>query len=333
MADAVRVAAGPRVREWAGRHGFSEWMAARFLAVAEGAGLSGADRLRFLDGLRHRLPSYVRCNPLRARAKDVQTRLESRGFRLAPTAMDPHVLHILEAPISPGATMEHLLGWSTPQDLASASAPLALGARAGETVADLAAAPGVKSLHVAGDMRDQGALVCVEPDAARMRALRLNLERGGASCALLRAHAAEDLPEAAWADRVMVDAPCTGEGTIPKDRTRRHGRPEETGRLSVVQERILDAADRVLRPDGVLVYATCTFAPEENEVQVARMLERGYTMESTGLDFCEGVPLGRGLTHWPGHQLPPEMELARRFFPGVHPTLGFFVARLRKGAA
>lgn len=325
--------AGPQVREWAARNRFSEWMVGRFLAVAQRAGLGPSDRLRFLDGLRRKAPSYVRCNPLRATPTQLATRLRARGFQIEATQMDPHVLHVIDAPISQGATLEHLLGWSSPQDLSSAAAPLALGARRGETIADLAAAPGMKTIHVAGDMDDAGALVAVEPDDQRMRALQMNLERAGASCTLLRQHVAQEIPGASWADRVLVDAPCTGEGTLPRDKTRRQGRIEETGRLSALQQDILDAADRILRPGGTLVYATCTFAPEENEVQVARMLQRGYTIEPTGLEACEGVPLGHGITDWPGHELPEQMDLARRFFPGVHPTLGFFVARLRKEEA
>ncbi len=333
MVEAARFAAGPKVRQWATQNGFSEWMVARFHRVAEEAGLDAGARLRFLDGLKRKPPQYVRANALRTDPRGLQLRLEARGFRLEPCSMDPAVFRIHHAPISQGATMEHLLGWSSPQDLSSTAAPLALGAQPGETIADLAAAPGMKTIHVAGDMKDEGALVACEPDKERFRALSMNLERSGASCTVLRRHTAQELPGTAWADRVMVDAPCTGEGTIPKDRTRRRGRPEETGILAALQEDILDAADRVLKPGGVLVYATCTFAPEENEGQVQRLLDRGYTMESTGLEQCEGEKLGHGITQWPGLELSKDLHLARRFFPGVHPTLGFFVARLRKGAA
>ncbi len=333
MVEAARFAAGPKVRQWATKNGFSEWMVSRFHKVAEESGLGPGDRLRFLDGLKKKPPQYVRANALRTDPFGLQQRLESRGFRIAPCSMDPAVFQIHHAPISQGATMEHMLGWSSPQDLSSTAAPLALGAKPGEVIADLAAAPGMKTIHVAGDMKDEGALVAVEPDKDRFRALSMNLERSGASCTVLRRETAQELPGSAWADRVMVDAPCTGEGTIPKDRTRRRGRPEETGILSLLQEDILASADRVLKPGGVLVYATCTFAPEENEAHVQRFLNNGYTMESTGLEHCEGQKLGHGVTKWPGLELSDEMRLARRFFPGVHPTLGFFVARMRKGDA
>ncbi len=141
------------------------------------------------------------------------------------------------------------------------------------------------------------------------------------------------MPGAAWADKVLLDAPCTGEGTIPKDPQRRKGHMDEIPALCSLQAELVDAADRVLKPGGRLVYATCTFGPEENEAQVQRLIDRGYRLETLPFDRCGGVPLGRGVTEWPGLTLDSSMTKARRFLPGIHPTLGFFVASLRKGAA
>jgi NOL1/NOP2/sun family putative RNA methylase len=320
----ARFAAGPRLREWSRRYGFSDWMVARFARLSD-------EPQRFLDGLIKTPPRYLRANPLRASVDEVQKRLEGRAFELARNDLDPNVLRIDHAPISPGATMEHMLGMTTMQDLASASAPLALAARPGEVVADLAAAPGVKAIHVAGDLGTRGAIVAVEPDAQRIKALRFNLERCGVASVVIRAQRAQDVPGTAWADRVLLDAPCTGEGTLPKDKNRRYAREEEIPRLAAVQSELLDAADRILKPGGTLVYATCTFAPEENEVQIQRLVARGYRMEDLPFRTCGGEPLAPAMTEWPGYELDPSLAKARRFLPGIHPTLGFFVARLRKG--
>jgi tRNA (cytosine40_48-C5)-methyltransferase len=319
----ARFAAGPKVREWARKHDFADWRVARFVRLLD-------DPAPFLDGLLKAPPRYVRANPLRATVQEVQDRLEAKGFRLSRNDLDPNVLRVREAPISVGATVEHMLGMTMPQDLASASAPLALDARPGDVVADLAAAPGVKTVHVAGDLGGSGAVVAVEPDPARMRALRFNLERCGAATAVLRQEEAQGTPGAAWADKVLLDAPCTGEGTLPKDRNRRKGKVEEIAQLCGLQAELVDAADRILKPGGTLVYATCTFAPEENEGQVQRLLDRGYSIERLPFDSVAGKALLPGVTEWPGLRLSPDVAHARRFLPGVHPTLGFFVARLRK---
>jgi tRNA (cytosine40_48-C5)-methyltransferase len=322
----ARFAAGPRLRDWAREHGFSEWMVARFARLTD-------EPNRLLDGLLRKPPQYLRVNRLRGRVDDVKRRLEARGFSLSRTDLDDNVLRVRQAPISPGATLEHMLGMTINQDLASASAPLALDAGPGDVVADLAAAPGVKTIHVAGDVGANGAIVATEPDPNRMRALRFNLERCGVANAVLREHAGEEVPGNEWADRVLLDAPCTGEGTLPKDRNRRFQREGEIPKLCAVQERLLEAADRILKPGGTLVYATCTFGPEENEAQVQRMLDRGYRIQELPFSHCANVPLLPGITEWPGLQLDAELRKARRFLPGFHPTLGFFVAKLRKGGA
>ena len=163
-----------------------------------------------------------------------------------------------------------------------------------------------------------------------MRALRFNLERCGAASAVLRHERAQDLPGQGWADKVLLDAPCTGEGTLPKDRNRRIARPEEIPGMAALQSELLEAADRVLKPGGTLVYATCTFAPEENEAQVQRMLGKGYRLEALPFDRIASVPLGKGVTQWPGLELDSSLVKARRFLPGIHPTLGFFVAKMTK---
>ncbi len=324
---AARVPASPKVREWARARGVSEWMAARIAKVSPRPKAT-------LDGLLRRPPRYIRVNPLRADVNEARKRLEARGFEFAKTDLDPNVLQVMHAPLSPGATLEHLLGMTTPQDLASASAGLALGTQRGEVVVDLAAAPGVKSLHIAGDLEDRGALVCVDPEPARVRALRFNLERAGATCPVILQRRGEELPGLAggepFADRVLLDAPCTGEGTMPKDPKRRRGRIEEVAQVTPTQQSLLAAADAVLKPGGTLVYATCTLGPEENEGMVQRMLNHGYHLEPLPFDRCGDVPLAHGVTEWPGLELDPVMDRCRRFFPGIHPTLGFFVAKLRK---
>lgn len=319
----ARFAAGPKVREWARQNGVSDWMAARLVKLTDNPSA-------FLDGLLRRPPRYIRANPLRCTVDEAKLRLESKGFQLSRGDLDPNVLRVRQAPLSPGATIEHMQGYTTPQDLASASAPLALGAQPGDVVADLAAAPGVKTLHVAGDLGAQGAVVAVEPDAERMRALRFNLERCGVASALLRQHPAQELPGEAWADKVLLDAPCTGEGTMPKDRNRRLARPEEMVELCALQSELVDVADRILKPGGTLVYATCTFGPEEDEAQAQRLVERGYKVEALPFDRCAGVALQKGVTEWPGLTLDPSLSKARRFLPGIHPTMGFFVVKLKK---
>jgi NOL1/NOP2/sun family putative RNA methylase len=320
---ATRVPAGPKIREWARRHKFDDWMVARFVRLTDRPS-------QLLEGLITPPIKYIRVNPIRTDVPELRIRMESRGFKFGTDALDPNVLKLRHAPLSPGATHEHLLGMTTPQDLASSAAPLAIDAGSAETIVDLAAAPGIKTLHLAGAMGNEGRLVAVDPNPSRMQALRFTLERCGvANTALVRADG-QELMGAEWADKVLLDAPCTGEGTLPKDKSRRRGSIEEINDRCRLQSELTDAADRILRPGGTLVYATCTLSPEENEGQVQRLMNMGYAIEELPFDKCGGTPLMPGITEWTGLELDDEMRKAKRFVPGIHPTLGFFVAKLRK---
>ncbi|MEA4964357.1 MAG: RsmB/NOP family class I SAM-dependent RNA methyltransferase [Oscillospiraceae bacterium] len=159
---------------------------------------------------------------------------------------------------------------------ASAMAPAALlNPQPGETVLDLCAAPGGKSTQLAAMLRGRGLLVCNEISPQRARILSQNMERMGISNALVLnerpARLAERLPRVF--DRVLVDAPCSGEGMFRKEAAAVQDWSEETVRMCARRQReILESAAQTVKAGGFLVYSTCTFAPEENEGVVSAFL-------------------------------------------------------------
>ena len=158
----------------------------------------------------------------------------------------------------------------------SAMAPAGLlDARPGERVLDLCAAPGGKSTQLAAAMAGCGLLVCNEINPKRARILAANIERMGVATALvLNEHPARLAARfAGFFDKILVDAPCSGEGMFRKEAAAVTGWSEEAVRMcSRRQQEILDSAAAMLRPGGRLVYSTCTFAPEENEGTVSAFL-------------------------------------------------------------
>ncbi|MCX7740081.1 MAG: RsmB/NOP family class I SAM-dependent RNA methyltransferase [Meiothermus sp.] len=197
----------------------------------------------------------------------------------------------------------------------------------GERVLDLAAAPGGKTTHLAARMRGQGLLVANEVDGKRLWGLLDNLGRWGAVVAVVSSPV-ENLAErwGAYFDRVVLDAPCFGEGMLRKDpeAARRWG-PSTPQRAAQVQKKLLLEAARLVRPGGVLVYSTCTFSPEENEQVVAELLRRGgWALEEARLhpSFSPGVPEWGG-----GH---PSLSKTARLWPHRLRGEGHFLARLRK---
>jgi 16S rRNA (cytosine967-C5)-methyltransferase len=205
----------------------------------------------------------------------------------------------------------------------------ALDPQPGERVLDLCAAPGGKSTHLAALMEGRGEVVAVELRRARAAELARTVVRLHAQgCVrVVLGDAARSLPDAPPAsfDRVLVDPPCTGLGTLqarPDLRWRVAG--DDVARLAGVQAAILAAGAAAVRPGGVLVYSTCTISPTENERQISDFMEShpDFALDDLGADLLDGTPrrprIGRP---WGRCVLT---------LPHRDRTAGFFIARLRR---
>lgn len=178
----------------------------------------------------------------------------------------------------------------------SAMAPAAyLEAKPGERILDLCAAPGGKTTQIASYMMNEGILVCNEIHPVRAKILSENVERMGIRNALVTNETPQRLAEVfgEYFDRILVDAPCSGEGMFRKNE-------EACSEWSLAnvqlcadrQDEILDCAARMLRPGGRLVYSTCTFAPAENEGSIARFFERHSEYQIVAVPKNEGMSEG-----------------------------------------
>lgn len=322
----VQVRTSPAVRSWSKRHGFSPELVARWVEF-----LPRPQEL--LESLLHPVPRYVRVNTLHAEPGAVVDALGERGFVLEPIewpSRELPVYRVIEEPFALASTPEHLMGDLYVQDLASLSAPAALEPRPGESVLDLAAAPGGKTTAIAQMTGDDAAVLAVEPVPHRAAALTANLRRLGITGVALWLGRGEELEPKRRFDRVLLDAPCTGEGVLPRDPARRTGDLKEHAMLAGLQRRLLDQAVRLLEPGGVLVYSTCTFSPEEGEGLVKYAVEEaGLVPEPLPFDSLGGVPLDPALERAGPLEFGPAVRHARRVYPDRHDALGFFVARLR----
>jgi 16S rRNA (cytosine1407-C5)-methyltransferase len=210
------------------------------------------------------------------------------------------------------------------------AATLALDPRPGERVLDMCAAPGSKTTHIGALMENTGELVANDLSRARSHRLRAVLDQLGVS-AEVRTGPGEKIGHRnpATFDRVLVDAPCSGEGRMRKEDPRSFSNWRGTlpKRLSSRQKSLLHSAIDAVKPGGVIVYSTCTFAPEENELVLTRALERyGDRVE------LDEVPV----------TLPDSLETVREFNGRTIAALprairlappnmdGFFIARLRR---
>jgi len=208
-----------------------------------------------------------------------------------------------EKDVQPGKHPYHEAGVYYIQE-PSAMAPVTLlEVQPGERILDLCAAPGGKSTQIGAALQGKGLLVCNEIHPSRAKILSENVERMGIRNACVTnetpAHLAEVFPE--YFDKILVDAPCSGEGMFRKNEVACEEWTQENVELCASrQDEILDCAARMLRPGGRLVYSTCTFAPLENEGSIGRMLERHPEFRILPSDKvkqvmelsvgCDGVP-------------------------------------------
>jgi NOL1/NOP2/fmu family ribosome biogenesis protein len=205
----------------------------------------------------------------------------------------------------------------------------ALDVRPGQVVLDLAAAPGGKATHLAALLGGAGLLVTNEVVRARIKPLGENLERWGVRNAVILNDRPERIADALGSvfDRVLLDAPCSGEGMFRKSPAARAEWSQEHVDGSANRQRaILAAAARTVRPGGLLLYSTCTFAPEENEQVIATFLTDHPAWELRAIRRPPGVDPGR-----PGWVKPPDPRLdgTARIWPHRAPGEGHFLGLLR----
>ncbi|WEV40703.1 RsmB/NOP family class I SAM-dependent RNA methyltransferase [Lactobacillus sp. ESL0681] len=199
--------------------------------------------------------------------------------------------------------------------------------KAGERVLDLCAAPGGKSLFLGEKLQDQGLLVANEISTARAKTLRENIERWGLVNVLVTNESPAKLASkfTHFFDKIVVDAPCSGEGMFRKNSAAMdYWSPEYVLTCQKRQQEILTAAVKMLRPGGQLIYSTCTFSPEEDEQVVSWLVEQ-FDFKIMPLEIVAGSRAGR--PEW-GQQLP-DLAGTLRFWPQDNLGEGQYVAKLR----
>ena len=261
----------------------------------------------FLGSLERPRAVALRYNPLKGPAPKLPFVGESVPWEPEGFYYDPDS--------RPGLHIYHEAGVYYLQE-ASAMAPVALlDPQPGEKICDLCSAPGGKTTQIAGRMMGRGFLLCNEWSPKRAKILSRNIERIAVANALVTNESTDRLAARfpGFFDRVLVDAPCSGEGMFRKEEAAITDWSQETVEMCARrQAEILHNAARMVRPGGRLVYSTCTFAPEEDELAVAAFLESHPDFEPEVIDTPWFVPAPNG-----GHRLWPHKLLGEGHFAAV----------------
>lgn len=262
-----------------------------------------------------------------------------KGFRLNPLKNNyQDVQYSLKEPIEftkdgyygeiSGRDSEWTGGYVYSQDPSAMYPAVSLNVKPGDKVLDLCAAPGGKSTALASLLDDTGLLVANEISKSRAKDLRENLERWGATNVVVTNESPDRLSKKLphFFDKILVDAPCSGEGMFRKDpAATQYWSPDYVLTCQTRQKEILSEAMKMLKPDGEIVYSTCTYSPEEDEEIVAWLVEN-YPLEIEPLKLYSGMSAGR--PEWSKSNLPELKETVRLWFQnGVGE--GQFVAHLK----
>lgn len=252
----------------------------------------------FLDSLQRPRAVALRFNPLKGERPGLP-------FVGEPVPWEPEGFYY-DPEARPGLHPYHEAGVYYLQEASAMSAVALLNPQPGEKICDLCAAPGGKTTQIAGRLMGEGFLLCNEVNPKRAKILSRNIERMGVANAMVTNEypnvLAQRFPD--FFDRVLVDAPCSGEGMFRKEEAAvTDWSPETVEMCARRQTEILDSAAKLVRPGGRLVYSTCTFAPQEDEEAVAAFLERHPEFVPEAVEAPWFTPAGAGCWRmWP-HKL------------------------------
>ena len=276
------------------------------------------------------LPNSLWVNRLRMTAAELAELLGDAGYSLRPLPWWGDGFQ-LPASSRPGQHWGFLAGLFQIQEAAAMLPVRLLDPQPGERVLDLCAAPGNKTAQIAVAMANRGTVLANDGQRGRLAPLRQTVRRLGLANVVVTARDGQRLGvEAGLFDRILVDAPCTCEGTFRKVATPTLASDDEIDRAARLQRALLAHAARLLRPGGRLVYATCTFAPEENEAVVDALLEAYPGAFRVRPMPVPGLLTAPGVTHWRGLQYHPALVDAIRLWPHDNDGGGFFAVVLER---
>lgn len=283
----------------------------------------------FLEYSKKRLRKSIRVNTIKITNGKLVKMLEKRGWELERVPWHENG-YFIKTNETVGKTMEHSLGYFYVQEAASMLPPLDLDLKQDDTVLDMAASPGSKTTQMGMILDNTGLIVANDININKITALASNTQRCGLLNTIItktdgrRFSRFRDM-----FDKILLDAPCSGTGAIRKSwKIIDMWNPEGIKGLAMKQKSLIMAAYRALKPNGIMVYSTCTLEPEENEEVIQHLLENtDAKIEKTRI---RNIKTRKGLTSFQHRKYSNELKKTNRVYPQDNDTEGFYWARIRK---
>ncbi len=288
-----------------------------------------------------RAKSTIRLNGLRGDVRETYRLLKSRGYELEKIEWAPNTFFINNRDKSEISQIkEYQEGLFYIQDLSSIFATLILNPQHKEKILDMCAAPGSKTTHIADLVKNDATILANELEISRTNSLRNVIEQFGATSVKITLSDGRDFgkkyPD--YFDKVLLDAPCSGEGRIylQGNKPLRFWSIKKIKSSSFIQEELIESAFRTLKAGGTLVYSTCTLEPEENEGVVTSLLKKHKNASVEDIDIVHSPEfrnfkrhVTNGITTWSGNTYHPLVKKSIRILPSSE-MMGFYIAKIVK---
>ena len=292
---------------------------------------------KFIETIKKTPANSIRCNTLKISPEELKLRLEKKGWEILQPFKEYLEVMIIKNDLEPGElgrSLEHLLGYYYVQEIASMLPVFVLKPKPNQIVLDLCASPGSKTTQIAAKMQNTGTIIANEISLKRIIILASNMERCGVANSIITKKEGTALcnqlkREGLEIDKILVDAPCSGEGTLrSSQKTSIIWNINTVKQMSKIQKNLLLSAINILKKGEEIVYSTCTHSPEENEEVIDFILKnyKNIKIESINLP----ITCRPGLIAWNGQKYDDELTKSCRIYPQDNNTEGFFLAKLRK---
>ena len=309
--------------------------------------VSNAENIKFKDKFKERyekltdwddfskyslsfLRRSIRINTILGSVQDTTKSIKAKGWILDPIPWCKEgfwISHPERRDV--GNLLEHHLGKIYVQEAASMIPPLFLQPKPGELVLDMGASPGSKTTQMAAMMENKGLIIANDYKGQRLQSLGINIQRSGLTNVLITLMHGKRFHDFLF-DKILVDAPCSGTGTIRKSlKTINIWNAGMIKKLARMQIQLLENAYNNLKEGGELVYSTCSLEPEENEGVIHLFLEKfpDAKIEEVKLP---GLKVAKPVMEFNGVKYNPQVKNVLRIWPQDNDTEGFFVCKIKK---
>jgi len=291
----------------------------------------------FLKALDTPHPSHLRINTLKVDEEKLIIALQRYGCKLSQLPIN--YCYSFLGLDRPSDTIEYLLGYYHMQGLSSAVVSVILAPKKGEKVLDMCASPGSKTTHIAAIMENKGIIIANEMNHNRVGILRFHLERMGITNVIVTTYQAQNFPMKYFDkkpikfDKVLLDAPCSCEGRyrkVLKKGEKMYNFSENVSlRLSRYQKQMILRGFDLLKYEGILVYSTCTYSPDENEAVIDYLIHKRKGVKIEPIKIT-GIKTVNGIIKWKGKRFTEDLRKAVRLYPHYVDSWGFFITKIKK---